>query len=148
MPLYCITVLLPLPLPAERASPSLHIVLLFPCCASLVCNGSSKVKLTEMLISEALAHSALEIRILVHYTQLLAEQSSVTGNTTPQPGDLAWNWRPGPSRQSSSHISSCKTSWWEYAWMGLSLHRRWTGISKGKLRAFSSKSYLLLRNNN
>lgn len=31
-----------------------------------------------MLISEALAHSALEIRILVHYTQLLAEQSGVT----------------------------------------------------------------------
>ena len=48
-------------------------------CHSLVCSGSSKVKSTETLISEALAHSALEIRILVHYTQLLAEQSSVTG---------------------------------------------------------------------
>lgn len=43
-----------------------------------------------MLISEALAHSALEIRILVHYTQLLAEQSSVTRkhNTRARGSDL------------------------------------------------------------
>lgn len=80
MPLYCITMLLP-PSPPSRACLSItaHCGALPPLCHSLVCNGSSKVKLTEMLISEALAHSALEIRILVHYTQLLAEQSAVTG---------------------------------------------------------------------
>lgn len=49
-----------------------------PAGLSLVYNGSSKVKSAEMLISKALAHSALEIRILVHYTRLLAEQSAVT----------------------------------------------------------------------
>lgn len=49
-------------------------------------HGSSKVKLTEMLISEALAHGALEIRILVHYTQLLAERSTVTGKHNARAG--------------------------------------------------------------
>lgn len=70
-----------LPAPPGRASLSItaHCVAFPLLCHSLVCNGSSKVKLTEMLISEGLAHSALEIRILVHYTQLLAEQSAVTG---------------------------------------------------------------------
>lgn len=78
--LYCITMLLPPTLPSWAWLSSSAYCAAFPLlCHSLVCSGSSKVKSTETLISEALAHSALEIRILVHYTQLLAEQSSVTG---------------------------------------------------------------------
>lgn len=77
--LYCITMLLPPTLPSWAWLSSSAYCAAFPLlCHSLVCSGSSKVKSTETLISEALAHSALEIRILVHYTQLLAEQSSVT----------------------------------------------------------------------
>lgn len=78
---------------------------------SLVCNGSRKVKSTEMLISKALAHAALEIRILVHYTRLLAEQSRVTRKHNGGARGLTWSCSPSPSGQGTSRFSSCKTFW-------------------------------------
>jgi len=51
--------LAPHPSPAERVSPALPAVLLFPRCATLVCSGSGKAKSTETLISEAHWHTVL-----------------------------------------------------------------------------------------
>lgn len=111
-----------------------------------MCNGSSKAKLTEKLISEALAHSALEIKILVHYTQLLAEQSSVTGKHNARAGGSGLELKTW-SLQAKLFTHLLLQNFLVSVCMdGLEFIEKMKRDIQRQVRAFSSKSYLLLRN--